>query len=156
MEQIYTGSKDGFTAKSFHEKCDEKGRLLILLRSKDYNKIFGAYTGIPWTSILGWKDGNGSSFLISYREDKTFIQLKCLDKEYEVYHSEKEIIQFGIFGNLYICNDCNITKNSCSYLGCNNSYEVPNGLLPNSNEANKYLAGEQSFFIDEIEVYRLI
>jgi hypothetical protein len=29
-------------------------------------------------------------------------------------------------------------------------------MLPNSNEANKYLAGEQSFFIDEIEVYRLI
>jgi hypothetical protein len=29
-------------------------------------------------------------------------------------------------------------------------------MLPNSNEANKFLAGEQSFFVDELEAYRLI
>ena len=86
------GTRDGFTSQSFHEKCDDKGRLLILIRSKDYNKVFGAYTGISWSNVLGWKDGNGGSFLISLKDDKTFIQLKCLDKEYEVYHSEKEII----------------------------------------------------------------
>ena len=108
FELIFQGSKDGFKSDYFHSKCDDKGRLLILIRSKEYNKVFGAYSSISLTSISGWKEGKESCFLFSLQEDKSIISLKCLDKEYEVYHNAGEILHFGIFGNLFICNDCNI------------------------------------------------
>ena len=64
-----------------------------LLEGTGYSsKKFECDYGLKILKMMGWKDGNGSSFLISLKDDKTFVQLKCLDKEYEVYHSEKEII----------------------------------------------------------------
>ena len=44
--------------------------------------------------------------------------------------------------DLKIVNDCNFNKSNVSCLGCNNSYEVPAGIIPNSKESNKYLAGD--------------
>ena len=63
---------------------------------------------------------------------------------------------FGICGcllrrDLFICKDSNINRNSHSYLGI--SYELPEGLQFNSNEARNYLAGSYSFKVIEIETY---
>ena len=44
------------------------------------NKIFGGYTDISWTSIDGWIEGNGNSFIYSLRDDNNFVMLKCLKK----------------------------------------------------------------------------
>ena len=43
-------------------------------------KVFGAYTDISWTSIKGYKNGNGNSFIFSLRDDLSFVNLKCLNK----------------------------------------------------------------------------
>ena len=49
LKLIYRGSKDGFNADIFHQKCDDKGETLTIAKSS-YNKIFGGYTDIPWMS----------------------------------------------------------------------------------------------------------
>ena len=46
---IYRGSENGFRASEFHQKCNEKGATLIIVRS-EFNKIFGGFTDIYWTS----------------------------------------------------------------------------------------------------------
>ena len=43
------GSKNGYTAKAFHELCDKKGSTLILIEGINGRK-FGGYTEIPWDS----------------------------------------------------------------------------------------------------------
>lgn len=48
MELIYRGSRDGMNAKSFHDKCDNKGKTICLYQNAQGN-IFGGYTSIPWT-----------------------------------------------------------------------------------------------------------
>ncbi|CAG8781599.1 2213_t:CDS:2, partial [Racocetra fulgida] len=40
---LIRGSNDGFKASEFHEKCDDKGPTLIVLRVKDTNEILGGY-----------------------------------------------------------------------------------------------------------------
>ena len=68
-------------------------------------------------------------------ENDNFIKLKCLNSQKEVYQRGDIISFFGDNGDLYLCNDCNIIKNSFSQLGCNNSYTCPTEIEPNSIEA---------------------
>jgi hypothetical protein len=76
VELIFRGSRDGFTAASFHQKCDNMESLLYLLKSKT-NRIFGAYTDIPLTFSFSntYVGLNKKSFLITLREDGNFMKL---------------------------------------------------------------------------------
>ena len=49
-------------------------------------KIFGGYTDIPWEGTGEFVKGNGNSFIYSLRDDFNFVKLRCLNKDYEVYH----------------------------------------------------------------------
>ena len=46
---LYRASEHDYTAKSFHECCDDKGPTLIVIKS-DGGWIFGGYTTAEWTS----------------------------------------------------------------------------------------------------------
>ena len=58
---IYRASEHGYTAKSFHECCDDKGPTLVVIKSSG-GWIFGGYTTQSWS---------GDS--IGKRDDKAFI-----------------------------------------------------------------------------------
>jgi hypothetical protein len=48
---IYRGTDDGFEAIDFHEKCDNYGETIVLIKAETKggkSKIFVAYTDIPW------------------------------------------------------------------------------------------------------------
>ena len=62
------------------------GPSLIIVKS-EHSKIFGGYTDIDWKSDDEDQiSGNGNSFVYSLRDDLSFIILKSLDNEIEVYH----------------------------------------------------------------------
>ena len=44
---LLRGSQDGFTCKIFHEKCDNKGRIIAIVLDTEGNK-YGAYTDIDF------------------------------------------------------------------------------------------------------------
>ncbi len=46
---IYRASEHDYTAKSFHEYCDNKGPTLIVIKSSE-GWIFGGYTNRYWSS----------------------------------------------------------------------------------------------------------
>ena len=64
-----------------------------------------------------------------------------------------DIMGFG-YCDLNISNDCNLNNNSFSILGY--SYELPNELSKESEEANTYLAGSHEFKIIELEIYQIL
>ena len=39
---IYKATRDGFEAENFHEKCDNQGKTIVIVKS-DNNQIFGGY-----------------------------------------------------------------------------------------------------------------
>ena len=61
---------------------------------------------------------------------------------------------FGSY-DISIKDDYNINKNSCSYLGSNGFYELPQGIEEDSGEAYSYLAGSCYFKVLEMEVFKL-
>ena len=72
---LFQGSRDGFTPQSFHKNCDNQGPTLILIFVKETQRLFGAFTDIPWTSNGGVVIGNGNSFLFSLRPDGSIEKL---------------------------------------------------------------------------------
>ncbi len=67
-----------------------------------------------------WKNGNGNSFVFSLRDDFNFVKLRCLKKEFEVYHLASCLIYIGNSASGFVIyNDCNTNSDSNSYLGYN-------------------------------------
>ncbi|CAF1172092.1 unnamed protein product [Didymodactylos carnosus] len=60
---IYRASRDGFGAKDFHDRCNDQGATVTVIRSKN-GYLFGGYTRVPWKSDGGWKE-DASSFLFT-------------------------------------------------------------------------------------------
>ena len=152
---IFRGKKNGFKAEAFHNCCDNKGPTLTIVKSEK-EKVFGAYTDIPWSSKMGYNNGNGNTFVFSLRDDLNFVKLKCLEKSDEVYHHRDILTSIGYMESGFtIYDDCNINERSISILGYENKFELPKGIKSYSEEAYSYLAGSKKFKVLEIEVFKL-
>ena len=111
---------------------------MLILKSKDLNRIFGGYTDVEWNWNSGnyrYGVGNLNSFLFTF-VDQQFVKLKSKYKDRELLINYCNTTGFGEY-NLMIADDCNINKNSYSRLGNRGDYETNN-----VSEPNKYLAGE--------------
>ena len=53
---LYRASEHGYTAKSFHECCDDKGPTLVIIKSSG-GWIFGGYTTRTWAVVHPEKGG---------------------------------------------------------------------------------------------------
>ena len=69
MKLIYRASEHGYTAKSFHNYCDDKGPTLIIIKSIE-GWIFEGYTTQSWSG-----DGIDNDMIIIYiKMKKTMIE----------------------------------------------------------------------------------
>lgn len=116
LSLLYRGSMDGFSAENFHNKCDNKGKTLTVIKS-DSGNVFGGYTDIPWDSPSSSKKikKNGNSFVFSLRDDNSIVKLQNMGNE-EVVHDKKRHVCFRYA--IYVKNNCN--KNSKSSTGVYN------------------------------------
>jgi hypothetical protein len=44
---VYRGTEDGFTAESFHKKCDNIPNTMTFVKT-DMENVFGGFASIPW------------------------------------------------------------------------------------------------------------
>ena len=165
MKLLHRGSKDGFSAKSFHEKCDNKSETLTIIKSTD-NFIFGGYTEIDWDSTL-WnghvgekncsrREGKGNEFIFTLKNPHNISPSKFNMKKEWLNHS---ICCDGTLGPIFGCNDiriennCNEKKNRFTY------YDFKPGEYCFDDTTGKkrlLFTGENSFLVKEIEVFNII
>lgn len=141
LEPIYRGSRDGFTAKDFHKKCDNKGPTVVLIQGGS-GEVFGGYSPVSWTS-------NGASPYLP--TDKSFLfsldteeKLPVKDEEYAVYSHSSCGPCWGSECDLVIGDHCNEGGN---YSEPGYSYE---GLI-----GRAHFAFDKEFIVKEIEVFAL-
>ena len=140
IELIYSGSRDGDSAKSFHQKCDNKGPTLTLCKEKN-GIIFGGYTEANWDSEKRQAKSDKNAFIFSITNNK-----KIESKNYETSIECNPIFGpvFGFGGDIAIVNnflsyESNMWSGQKTYF--DNKYEITNG--------KKY------FILGELEVYLL-
>lgn len=142
---LYKASRDGFSAKMFHDLCDNNGATITVIKS-DNGKIFGAYTDIPWTSgqYKNKVAGKGNSFLWTVDPSNKVCKFKCLKPDAEVYHYADRL---PVFGDGHFLN---LDGNSGSTYPKSLAYEAPKVDDPAS-----FIAGGKNFKTVDIEVFQL-
>lgn len=65
--EIYRATRDGFGANDFHSRCDDIGRVLVLIRTEKEGWLFGGYTEVGFLSSAhrGAHYADPSAFLYS-------------------------------------------------------------------------------------------
>ncbi len=136
---IYRMSQHGNTPAAFHNRCDNQGPTLVLIRSGNTGQVFGGYNPQSWTSNSGYVSGTGAflfNLTYNYKLNQTLSQ-------YQTYNNGNYGPTFG--GGHDIYNPMN------GQLGYNNphSYENP------STKGYTYLSSTFQFTATEIEVYKI-
>ena len=138
---LYRASKDGDSASTFHNKCDNiKGTLTLVKTKKGF--IFGGFTNETWNESKYKKDDNAICFSIDLKK---------------IYKSKKT--NYGIFCNsgcgpvfgnyfFYIYNNC-FSKGGLMNDGLNVNYDGQQ----KENEINN---GEQYFGVIEVEIFDVV
>jgi len=146
---LFSTKQDGYTSKSFHDKCNNKSPTVTIVHS-NYNHVFGGFTPIAWDSSGSYKPDNSKlSFIFLLRSQKGDIPnkftLKASNISYAIYCDPSYGPMFGNGQDFYIINSCNSSSSSCSGFGT--AYE-------HSSDGNK-LAGSSSFTVKDYEVFIL-
>lgn len=152
MELIFRGTRDGMNAKSFHEKCDNKGETITLYQN-DKKNIFGGYASISWTSNSGSYFSAPGSFIFTLANIYNTQPTKFPNK-----NDGKEVCHNKDYGPLF-GNDCDILISSDFVNGDNystfpSSYSdilgkgrsIFTGDVNNNNKKIKFI---------EVEVFKL-
>ncbi len=82
---IYQATTHGFTAKSFHSRCDSQRNNLILIKSAENNYVFGGFTREEWSGKSCYKT-DPSAFIFSFtNKDKTPLLMRCFRPACAIY-----------------------------------------------------------------------
>ncbi|KAJ5070877.1 kelch-like protein [Anaeramoeba ignava] len=155
MKLGYSAKIDGFDYKKWHEKCDDKGKTLVIIKTKD-NFIFGGFTQIGWISSKNDHSFDENAFLFSLKNprndppQKFPINLKSEAKKYAVFYGPE---MGPFFGNWDLCFiDRNLENGHSWNFGY--SYILPKGIYYSTNESKNYLAGRDGQWkSEEIECF---
>lgn len=139
---------DGFSAASFHRKCDGYKNNLTIVKSTNGN-IFGGYTDVPWSHIGGYKSDSNAFIFSLINKDNQPVLIKCSNQQRAIQLSGQHGPVFGGCDFL-ISNDSNTNTDSYSNLGYYYRHPV---YEAGSNEAKCFLAGSFKFQTADIEVF---
>jgi hypothetical protein len=158
---LWRDSRNGFTAKEFHGRCDGHGNTLTVIFDRKGN-IFGGFTPLKWESrVHNGKygdqdnrfktDDSQKSFLFTLKNPhniaaRRFV-LKSDEKHKAIWCASTLGPYFGSGTDLGVNDNCN-TRDNCTHIG--GSYLNDTGL-----EWRIVLAGSQLFKVKEIEVFEI-
>jgi hypothetical protein len=148
LELLYKATTDGFTATKFHEKCDNKGPTLVVIRST-HGYIFGGYTPLSWESTHTSKnDTEGFIFTLFNPHNIPPTQYpRNLQDSSAIYCNPS----LGpVFGNGY---DIKIDNNSNEK---NGNYIHFTSYTDTTGRGDNTFTGYQHFTTNELEVFSVI
>ena len=155
---LYRASRDGFTAKAFHDRCDNVPNTVTIIRNS-LNFIFGGFTSARWSSAFGYiTDPN--AFIFSLRRSGTSNNYKLMIKSstgtYAIYGGSTYGPTFGNGGStggydIYMRDLSNTVTGSYSAIA---TYTAP--TYPSGSTYTTFLTGgNKNWLTTEIEVYQI-
>ena len=147
MSLLYKVSRDGDASSNFHNKCDNKGPTLTLVRcTRGYR--FGGFTNQSWASHYNSNYGSGN-----YNVNDPYAFLFSLEfrEKYPVYDGNNALYDcsgngpsFGSGSDLLISNSCTQSDSSSGF---------PNCYCGTRTRA--LTGGANNFKVNELEVYKI-
>ncbi len=140
LNLLYKLTRDGDSSSSFHNKCNNKGNTLTLLKTtRGYRS--GGFTTQNWSSSGGYKNDN-NTFLFSLDYKECYF---TNDGNNAIYDYSSYGPTFGSGHDLYIASGCSQNYSS----SCNFPYSYGGG------RCRALSGGYYNFKVHEIEVYQI-
>jgi hypothetical protein len=148
---LWRGTRDGFGAKAFHDRCDRHANTVTVIEDTRGN-IFGGFTPLAWESRFVRRclsDETKQSFLFTAKNPHGIamqrLPLIGSRKDFAVTVSSRTGPWFGE-GDLVICDHCDTEPSHTRGLGCTyeNAAQIKDPLL---------FSGSDVFVVKEIEVF---
>jgi hypothetical protein len=155
FELLYRGSLHGFRVDDFHSRCDNIPKTVTLVKAAESGCIFGGYTQTTWDKSYKVKtDKNAFIFSLVNKENKPV--------KVNVAKGKEDLAIWNIDGPCFGINDLSISlplfkdsKDSITgYSRFGFAYVLPNYPL-GSEQAKNFIAGSETFKIEDIEVFQL-
>ncbi|KAL9962272.1 hypothetical protein ACROYT_G031358 [Oculina patagonica] len=148
---------DGWNAATFHEKCDEKGPTITIIKAGDY--IFGGYTNEPWRSKPCAYATANKAFIFTLYNKNGYKPLKQPllpgNEDAAMYNCNDYGPTFGNGNDIYIADQAASKKES--YTSCGHTYQAPSGYSVAEQVAAgrhcDYIAGSFQFTPNDVEVF---
>jgi hypothetical protein len=178
---LWQGSRDGFGAKAFHDRCDGRANTLTIIQDTDGN-VFGGFTPVEWASPV-WNNQGGDknntlrgddslrSFLFTLRNPHSVPPRKFALKAEGKHRAI--ICRYGrgpVFGDLpvsdrcciwqemslasgciSVSSDCNANEDSSTHIGTHWSDRE----YANDTDVEDFFTGAERFTVGDIRVYQI-
>ncbi len=139
LQLLYRASRDGFGARDFHGKCDNKGATVTVITSRE-GYVFGGYADQSWTSPPNFTSvASSSAFLFS------LVCASCDVATKLPLTGQNNQCAMRCYS---IADSANTNTNSYTNLG--RSYTLPPGM-----GGTTYFTGSHYFQASEVEVYQV-
>lgn len=144
---LFRGSIHGFSSRSFHEKCNNKGPNLVIISSEGH--YFGGYNSTGWSDNSEFSKAE-HSFLFSLDRKTSHKLVRSAEKA--VKNSKFHGPIFGAGHDLLISSNCNKNEESYSNFG----YTYESRFPYDTEESYAYFAGKCMFKVQDYEVFSVI
>jgi hypothetical protein len=138
---VFKGTKDGMTSTAFHEKANNKGPTITIIKSK-HGKIFGGFMDQAWTTRGGYINTKKSWLFSLTNKSKYEMNDPNTYAQYGGYDNSSYGPTFGGGHDIYLANDFTSNSNYCN----RHSYNFTD---------NTALTGGYNFQVEEVEVFSL-
>ena len=150
MELLYRATRDGGSASTFHNKCNNQGPTITLYET-DKDNIFGGYTSKSWTSRNGYtSDLECFIFTLKNTFGTKPNKFRIKDINYSIYDYYNKGPTFGNGNDIHL-ND--------NFLNNLNSVNFPQSFEDNLGLGNSIFTGDKNssnFQLKELEVFKII
>ncbi|XP_061187448.1 interferon-induced protein 44-like [Saccostrea echinata] len=151
FQLLYKISRDGCSAKTFHQKCNSKGETVTVFYNTN-NTIYGGYLSQSWNSngknII---DPNAFLFRLQYNGSSNPLKFPISDTTYAGYGQSNYGPTFGDGFDIYSFSG-NINK-SGNYFPLNGSFNMGHSYTLNGQNVNSIANGHLQ--VTDLEVYQV-
>ena len=152
LSLLYRMSRDSKSTEIFHQLCDNKGSTLTIMKTKEFNHVFGGYANVSWT-IKGIRQYDPSTILFLLRSQfghkKKLFPIK--EPKFAVYHDKVFGPSFG-----YDCSLAVIPKPQYDgYCIPQDSFDFIGNSLCGGHKFNM-TKQRYNFELEELEVFQVI
>nr|CAG8510427.1 13496_t:CDS:2 [Entrophospora candida] len=142
LKLLLRGTRDGFTPKIFHQKCDLKGPTITVLKIKGTNEILGGYNPLSWKSPDNSEHSKTSdSFIFSLNKKNLNNSTIARPTDSEPIYNNSD---YGPCFQYDLCLDGNDFREECQCLCTQGCYD-------------KHIRKNKNYFsVEEYEVFQII
>ena len=170
LQLLFRGSKDGFKAKTFHEKCDNIHDTVVIVRTDGQtNNTVAGYSHYRWNQANGnyVNDAGKKAFLLQLNRREKYVPqnenylIFCSNGCGPTFGGGNSLFGGGLFGggsDLYISDDCNSNNKSHSYFPETYNFEGSNKIVINQQSYTNFSGATDgyNFRVVDYEVFRVV